>query len=52
MIILEKPVINYKNGHTFENVEERNRQAAKQIRKDLQEMKDNSIVLSYEASKF
>ncbi len=29
MITLEKPVINYKKGHTFENIEERNRQAAK-----------------------
>ena len=52
MITLEKPVINYKKGYTFENIKERNRQAAKQIHKDLQEIKNNSIVPSYEAGKF
>ena len=29
MITLEKPVINYKKGYNFENIKERNRQAAK-----------------------
>ena len=51
-IKIEKQVINYKKGHAFENAEERNRQAIKQIHKYLKEMKDNSIVPSYEVSKF
>ena len=45
MIILEKPVINSKKGHSFENIEEKNREATKQIHKDLQEIKDNSLVV-------
>ena len=50
MITLEKPVINSKKRHSFENIEEKNREATKQIHKDLQEMKDDSIVPIYEAS--
>ena len=45
MITLEKPVINSKKGYSFENIEEKNRESTKQIHKDLQEIKDNSLVV-------